>query len=66
MQEYTTFIHFKPGSDYAQRERDLQSQINQLKLKLESTQNIKCYDCKINTRSDSKASVSFFYQKLHG
>jgi len=59
-QVYNTFIHFKPGSSFADRERHLQQQIQQIKLALES----KGYfplEHQVNTTNDAKASVSVFY-----
>lgn len=59
--KYTTFVHFKPGSNFAQRESTLNQQITFIQ---ESLKNRGFYPLgfEINTKSDTKASVTFKYQ----
>jgi hypothetical protein len=59
--KYTTFIHFKLGSTFAERESTLNQQISIIQ---ESLRNRGFYPLgfNINTKSDTKASVTFNYQ----
>jgi hypothetical protein len=59
--KYTTFIHFKPGSSFAQRESFLNQQITSIQESIKS-KGFYPLGFNINVKSDAKASVTFSYQ----
>ena len=59
--QYTTFVHFKPGSNFSQRESTLNQQITIIQESLKY-RGLFPLGFNINTKSDAKASVTFNYQ----